>query len=295
MLEDLQDDVGDVVAPAVLEEDVKRLKRATVEYAASHKYRGTIRGKQKHGRGRYSFDGDSDAYFYEGEWVADKKHGSGVVSLARTVYEGGWREDRPSGKGLLQTKHVKASANFSNGVAHGNVVAQMSTGESFGGKVQSAAASTPGALTLSSSDRIEWRSADPSRPGTGSALVAYASGDSYSGAIQDWQLHGDGRYFFGDTGDVYVGTFACNEMTGMGTYTFADDGGVYEGAVVKGLFEGRGRFVLPDMTYDGEWAAGKMHGRGTIAYANGDVWRGVFDNDRRTRGKYVFSKAFALA
>jgi hypothetical protein len=293
IMKDLEEDTVAVPDRAQLDADVAHLKQARIEYSKTHSYSGTVRGKQKHGRGRYQLDAKGE-FFYEGAWVADKKHGRGAVSLPSTVYDGDWKDDKPSGRGILQTKHVKASATFSNGVVHGNAVVQMNTGESFGGKVKSNDTTSPGALTMASGDRIEWQAGDPNRPGSGSAIVAYASGDSYIGSIVDWQLHGNGQYLFGDTGDVYVGTFTNNEMTGTGVYTFADGGGVYEGAVVNGSFEGAGKFAVADMVYEGEWLGGKMHGRGTITYANGDVWRGNFDNDRRVKGKYVFSKAFAL-
>lgn len=294
MLKALDEPEQDEPDPAELDKKVENYKRDKIRYSATHSYEGQVRGKHKHGRGVYHFNASGD-HHYDGEWEADKKHGKGTASLKHTRYEGAWQHDRVHGKGLLQTESILASATFAHGSAHGNAVVQHRDGDSFGGKLRNNKVASPGALTHASGDRVEWRAADPSRPGTGSVLVSFANGDSYAGEVSEWQFNGQGQFTFGATGDSYTGTFRDHEMTGEGVYIFASDGSVYDGAIVRGAFHGRGKFTTAESVYDGEWARGKMHGKGTVTFANGDVWKGVFDHDRRAKGSYVFSKAFALA
>lgn len=66
----------------------------------------------------------------------------------------------------------------------------------------------------------------------------------------------------------------------------------YEGPCVGGLAHGQGR-VLPkgekSSSYQGGFEAGRKHGFGRKAFANGDVYEGQWQHDLRTGwGRYVF-------
>ncbi|XP_072229033.1 radial spoke head 10 homolog B [Leuresthes tenuis] len=72
------------------------------------------------------------------------------------------------------------------------------------------------------------------------------------------------------TGLKYEGEFVSNMPMGRGTYTWPD-GSTYTGEVYNGVRHGMGTYkcARSSLSYTGQWAKGKWHGKGT-AYYNED-------------------------
>src|ERR671936_2685573 len=64
----------------------------------------------------------------------------------------------------------------------------------------------------------------------------------------------------------------------------------YSGPCVNGLAEGRG-FAHGTATYEGDFRAGRKHGRGVKTWPNGDRYEGDFVEDRKEgTGMYVWGR-----
>ena len=76
-------------------------------------------------------------------------------------------------------------------------------------------------------------------------------------------------------------------FTGMGVMTFAD-GSTYSGRWMKNKYHAWGTYVNKSdgTTYVGEWEFGVREGEGTLKMANGDVYSGSFQGDRRNGKGY---------
>jgi hypothetical protein len=80
----------------------------------------------------------------------------------------------------------------------------------------------------------------------------------------DNNRHGPGRYQWKD-GRVYEGNYAHDLRDGQGVFTFRSKD-VYTGSFVKGKCSGYGRveFAGGRGYFEGEWLAGKYHGKGKL-------------------------------
>lgn len=87
------------------------------------------------------------------------------------------------------------------------------------------------------------------------------------------------------TGDISNGQLKDEE----GKYEFLD-GTVYEGQFENGLFNGKGKLILPDVgTYEGMFVSGLRSGDGKMTFSNGDIYNGQWVNDCMSgQGTYTF-------
>ena len=278
-----------------------RQKVETITYGPSLTYIGEVtvssRGglPSKNGRGQMYYD-KSKSTFYDGQWSNDEKSGFGVMSLPNSHFEGDWRKNKLHGRSTMQTQKLRASLQLKAGQPTGNAIVEVSSGETFAGRIASGGDKQQivfGTLRLTSSDVVEWMWEDAKTAGSGDARVQFASGDSFVGAVQNYFLHGRGAYHFVE-GHEYIGEFERGSITGRGLFRF-QNGNVYEGTLKNGVFHGQGKYShQQEYVYEGEWCEGKMHGKGTVKYRNGDVWEGLLENDKRAKGRYVASKQFQL-
>jgi len=58
------------------------------------------------------------------------------------------------------------------------------------------------------------------------------------------------------------------------------------GRSLPGFMEG----TYEEATYDGEWKAGKRDGLGTLTWADGSYFTGIWQNDKRYQGEMRFMK-----
>uniref|UniRef100_K3X194 Uncharacterized protein n=1 Tax=Globisporangium ultimum (strain ATCC 200006 / CBS 805.95 / DAOM BR144) TaxID=431595 RepID=K3X194_GLOUD len=114
--------------------------------------------------------------------------------------------------------------------------------------------------------------------------LKYSNGDIYDGEWLNGKRHGKGMLKFAEGGS-YIGEFGENVYHGFGLLTIPKSqhaltkkwipGERYEGEFAQGRKHGKGTAKTRDGdSYDGFFIDGYYHGKGTCAYANGDVYDG---------------------
>ncbi|CAJ1964831.1 unnamed protein product [Cylindrotheca closterium] len=101
------------------------------------------------------------------------------------------------------------------------------------------------------------------------------NGDVYNGSFRNEKRHGYGVYKW-ENGNEYAGEFKDDQRHGKGVFKFGN-GTVYDGEFVEGVFEGTGTYSFGTGMYEGEWLAGKYHGKGFLLNANGSSYTGNFE------------------
>ena len=79
-------------------------------------------------------------------------------------------------------------------------------------------------------------------------------------------MHGDGHYVYPD-GSTFKGNFKICIFDGFGTYTWPL-------SKTSQIGDGNQRH-----SYKGNWADGKMHGKGEFTHADGHMLKGFFANN----------------
>ena len=274
----------------------RTLKKATIQYAPTLSYTGTMNGKQKHGAGRYELDATGTT-FHDGEWANDRKNGRGVTSLPHVLYEGDWLDDRPHGSGLLQTKELNASLGMARGLAHGKAVIQCRSGAAFAGRVHSNKLASPGALTLGNGATIEWlwgvtpeavlemkqRAAAAGSSGKSLELQEASNGSAL--ALESSQQQALAGRMLAEARRLRrtdpVASLNDGDRSGGGSSAPGGDRG-----------NGLAKVVYPDGDcYVGGLRGYQMHGQGRFFFAaTGDEYVGEFHHGRMTgKGTYTFA------
>ena len=76
---------------------------------------------------------------------------------------------------------------------------------------------------------------------------------------------------------IYVGDWVNDAMEGDGQYTSCDTKETYSGSFKNNLYEGFGKYTFSNGSfYEGEWMAGRMHGKGVFVDEFGEKWSGTF-------------------
>ena len=139
-------------------------------------------------------------------------------------------------------------------------------------------------------------------------------GKVYVGQWTDDNMHGHGKYEFGD-GTTYEGEYEKGVRNGKGKYTYKN-GGYYEGEFKSAKKWGHGKYfdqeerlvyegqwedkehgkgvsfqhetvgnVPGGSVYDGEWSGGKREGKGVLKDGNGKVlFNGNWEANRPVQG-----------
>jgi hypothetical protein len=126
----------------------------------------------------------------------------------------------------------------------------------------------------------------------GEGTMRYPNGDIYTG---DWSIGeriGVGTLLYRN-GDIYEGEWRNGLRHGYGNYTW-NDGRRYEGYYRDNLRHGIGTFTgWNDLTngfegtYVGMNEGDEFEGRGEFAFANGDMFEGIFKANVRWNGIYT--------
>ncbi len=96
-----------------------------------------------------------------------------------------------------------------------------------------------------------------------------------------WEPEGDPEATIGPDGTVSGRGKLVWRVRGSASYDPRSVFSVYVGDLVQGLFEGRGRLELRSGEFfDGEWLAGRMHGRGIHLDPAGNRYEGAFVDGR---------------
>jgi len=241
-----------------------------------------ISGDCRNGRGIYVYPSGAK---YIGDFKDGEIHGIGTCYYTDgSKYQGEWKHRYPDGKGLkTYADGYKFSGQWSKGKPiddAGNVMEEYAIAnqeeESDGTDIQS------GCIAGDCEN--------------GLGTFAYPDGSKYDGHFNQGRPHGLGTWYYAN-GDKYVGSFRANFPHGKGTLYLADgeevkgewSEGEYVGAGKKerartgcisgDCEEGVGTFVYEDGlgTYKGEFEMGRPNGEGTLEYANGDRYTGLWD------------------
>ena len=112
-----------------------------------------------------------------------------------------------------------------------------------------------------------------SKEGHGRCLF-FPQGDFHEGEYLNNLRNGPGRYQWKD-GRLFMGRYKDDMRHGKGIFTYPS-GDKYEGMFFRGQRSGYGRFVFSGGQYEGEWKAGKYHGRGRLVWGPGTEYEGEF-------------------
>jgi hypothetical protein len=108
----------------------------------------------------------------------------------------------------------------------------------------------------------------------GQGVCHMTNSDVYDGQHVAGERHGHGKYLWNDTFRSYEGEFHHNQRHGHGIYRWnlnaahEAEQSTYTGSFLQGQRQGHGTYQTPNLTYTGEWWAGKYHGYGVISYHN---------------------------
>lgn len=101
----------------------------------------------------------------------------------------------------------------------------------------------------------------------------WSDGSSYTGPLRDGEAHGHGRYISA-SGETYEGEFVAGLRHGEGLLRDTLQKFEYRGGFENHHFCGKGKYISPLVTFDGEFRDGVPHGRITADYRNGDTFIG---------------------
>ena len=161
----------------------------TVQYPDGTLYMGGFQRGKRHGAGRWFNPATNDEY--DGEWVADKRHGHGVqhsITVVRgssstettsTLYKGAWVDDVRAGHGVETYGDGRCyEGNFVNNCQEGAGSLRYVNGDVYTGEFHNNAPHGKGRLTYSNGDTMEGAFREGKRHGDSIACYA-ASGKRY--------------------------------------------------------------------------------------------------------------------
>lgn len=230
----------------------------TFVYPSGAKYTGHFKDGEIHGIGVcYYTDGSK----YQGEWVHRYPEGRGTKTYSDgTVRTGLWKRGKPVDEnGKLLEEYIARKKDES---------------QDDGTNIQSGC--------LSGDCK------------SGQGIFAYPDGSKYEGQFLNGKFHGQGVFYFAN-GDKYEGQFSENYPDGQGTRIYAADNHQESGEWRQGEFvgssliesgkagciqgdcaDGKGTYIYKEGSakYVGDFKNDLPHGYGICTYANGDRYRG---------------------
>eukprot|EP01113_Clastostelium_recurvatum_P005450 TRINITY_DN1243_c0_g2_i2.p1 TRINITY_DN1243_c0_g2~~TRINITY_DN1243_c0_g2_i2.p1 ORF type:complete len:1190 (+),score=319.37 TRINITY_DN1243_c0_g2_i2:16-3585(+) len=110
----------------------------------------------------------------------------------------------------------------------------------------------------------------------GKGKMTFVAGEVYDGQWVDDKPYGEGVMTF-PHGDVYTGAFLAGRMHGRGVLQYRD-GAAYSGLWKEDAPNGNGCMVTKLSTKDGNWVNGKLNGKGTEVFNDGNRYEGMWSN-----------------
>ncbi len=237
-------------------------KETSIDY-----YEGHWSKSERSGKGKLVWKDGSN---YEGDFENDRINGFGVQTYSKEdnkdYYEGHWTDDKKTGKGKFVFKNeAKYEGDFENDLFNGEGTFTYSKAEA--------------------TDYYEGHWKDGKRSGKGK--LVFKNGSKFEGEFEnDRPIYTKvGVYTFPaeDSRDCYEGRWLDGKRSGKGKLVFKD-GSEYEGRFENDLpvYTGFGTYTFPKEDsrdyYKGLWMDGKKSGRGKLAFKNGIVQEGTFEN-----------------
>ncbi|OMJ65714.1 hypothetical protein SteCoe_37742 [Stentor coeruleus] len=242
---------------------------------------------------------------YKGMFKKGLKNGYGVcIYKSGDIYKGKWNDDLKNGYGTMTYKNGKVFTGYWNNDRKSLGTKTYPNGESFFGTYKS------------ERYRLEFfLGKDKFRQGT----YLYNNGDRYEGSFKNKKKIDRGIMIYKD-GSTYKGQWTDDKPDGFGIYT-SNDGWFYQGQWKNGekigigitsddpntlykysadpyklyeytIYKSPCKYIPPgEEKYSGSYLEGTLkNGNGKCEYANGDVYEGLWDNDKKKgRGKFVWA------
>ncbi|OQR94545.1 radial spoke protein 1 [Achlya hypogyna] len=268
--------------------------RGHLLYRDGGSYDGDFHAGQFHGCGRRTWPHRLGSYV--GEYRMGRQHGTGVRVFADgSQFDGAWLDDRQHGSGVWTTDDFVYIGDFEAGKPHGNGLFRYENGDVYEGQVHSGFWYGRGKLCYKDGGYYDgdfaavrvYRgvvNAAPNNKRHGKGRRVWSNGHSYDGEWSQDVMHGRGTLTSLVEGMKveYVGAFSNGRQTGDGTITllktttgplefplgsgnFHVGKGVsmYTGGFFNGAFHGQGTFIFTDgRRYIGAWRHGKRSGKG---------------------------------
>jgi len=110
-----------------------------------------------------------------------------------------------------------------------------------------------------------------------------SEGDTYFGEWKESHQHGWGKKKWVGEGDMYEGEWVKDDRHGHGEYTWGSSGARYTGGWLNGQISGQGVYHYSggDCVYNGEWLEAKYNGNGILTFADGEYYKGTWQQDRK--------------
>ena len=178
-------------------------EEVTIYYENGDLYKGEMKNGMRNGRGNLS--SKDNQYFYNGNWVNDKKEGQGELFDHGVKYTGNFHNNLFNGTGVLVDKQGNIfQGDFSDGSLSGMGHMTCKNGDTYVGTFKNGLFDGKGQLTY--------------------------SGNVYNGNFCEGKKKGEGLIIF-ENGDKYEGEFDNDVYHGNGQFIQKD------GKVIKGLWE----------------------------------------------------------
>eukprot|EP01116_Phalansterium_solitarium_P006275 TRINITY_DN1857_c0_g2_i7.p1 TRINITY_DN1857_c0_g2~~TRINITY_DN1857_c0_g2_i7.p1 ORF type:complete len:559 (+),score=189.02 TRINITY_DN1857_c0_g2_i7:83-1678(+) len=247
-------------------------------FASGNTYTGSFKSSMMDGHGCYQW---ADGVRYTGELRANEVSGDGTLEWPDgAVYTGQLHAGLRHGRGVYRCARsaVRYEGDWVHGLRQGHGVIEFS-----------GSACEPGGCVASYDGNWQHNRKN------GRGRFQYASGNVYDGDWLDDVKHGHGRMHWRALHEVYVGNWHNGQPHGQGAYYWlkkSDDGreeiakrarrNYYEGEFFEGKRQGRGTMHYADgSVYVGMFVDNLKHDDAAVfIYADGRVYRGAFDNDR---------------
>lgn len=158
--------------------------------------------KRKCGTGTWTYEHEDTVLgTYEGQWLNDKAHGTGVYTTPHAVYKGDWIEDLKHGEGQ-ETYHEE----------HGDDRVAVTKYE---GQFRAGYRQGKGKITWPDGSGYEGEFLMNNLEGKGT--FTWKNGQKYSGEVKDNHIDGNGRYEWPD-GTAYEGQYKMGVKDGEGKF-----------------------------------------------------------------------------
>eukprot|EP01104_Vermistella_antarctica_P017048 TRINITY_DN5968_c0_g1_i1.p1 TRINITY_DN5968_c0_g1~~TRINITY_DN5968_c0_g1_i1.p1 ORF type:complete len:691 (+),score=132.26 TRINITY_DN5968_c0_g1_i1:200-2272(+) len=291
-------------------------KEGIIKFRGGSLYVGQFRNNQKHGLGTLLYSKTAVSSYY-GEFIRGKKHGFGIQCwINKQKYEGEWKDGRRSGWGrlTLRSGHIFEGPflrDKQDGIGHairdGAHFLELWTRGVCQARVQFSSKDLPTADThlwlplLESDDSSAFKSAvasntldysscglpvpSPRHQATSQSLMVEVCADDLGGlglGEEDGKKRAFGDEDDGDrdeNNDPSAQDLIANKQQHL-IYSF----GTYVGEVDShGRLHGRGVMAFKDgERYEGEFLDDKRHGRGKYFYNDGSSYTGEYENGKRS-------------
>eukprot|EP00927_Polykrikos_kofoidii_P076738 TRINITY_DN73778_c0_g1_i1.p1 TRINITY_DN73778_c0_g1~~TRINITY_DN73778_c0_g1_i1.p1 ORF type:complete len:1180 (+),score=147.39 TRINITY_DN73778_c0_g1_i1:142-3681(+) len=219
----------------------------TYRFPNGDEYRGEFRRGQRHGAGVYV--STRKRMHYDGEWSADRRSGSGLLTVDGPdgkilyTYDGEWQCDQRHGRGsCVRCGKEKYSGQWAKNLYHGSGMLANEEGALYEG---------------------EWVGGELS--GVGKSTVG---GETYTGEFLAGKRHGMGQLVRNTSDELSKLT-----TTGPGESWEHSDCGLlgcermFVGQWHEGKRHGNGKALYAHAEFDGQWVDGRRHGQGVLLSA----------------------------